>query len=70
MARLGAGLRVVVRPDDALDGVAEDEVGDLVAGEEVAGESAAVDGYDEDTLCLKSTGLAICMRDAGEGDQA
>lgn len=32
VAGLGAGLWVVGRANDALDGVAEDEVGDLVAG--------------------------------------
>lgn len=45
---LRAGFLVVGGPDDALDGVREDEVGELVAGEEEAGEGAAVGGEDED----------------------
>jgi len=53
MARLGAWFRVVRRPDDALDGVAQDQVGDLVAGEEVAGEGSAVDGDYKNTLCVR-----------------
>lgn len=45
---LAAGLLVVGGPDDALDGVGEHEVGQLVAGEEGAEESAAVGGEEED----------------------
>lgn len=32
MADLRTGLRVLCRPDDPLDGLVEDDVGDLVAG--------------------------------------
>lgn len=37
MANFSAGFRVVGGADDALDGLVEDEVGELVAGEEGAG---------------------------------
>ena len=46
-----ARLRVVGGADDALDRVLEDEVGELVAGEEGAGQGAAVGGEDEDFFC-------------------
>lgn len=48
MFDLRAGFLVVGGPDDALDGLREDQVGELVAGEEEAGEGAAVGGEDED----------------------
>lgn len=51
MRLLSRRLLVLLWPDDALDGVFEHEVGDLVAADERAGEGAAVDGYDEDFFC-------------------
>ncbi len=43
VTRFATGLGIVAGPDDALDCVREDEVGDLIAGEESASEGAAVD---------------------------
>ena len=37
MLDFGAWLFIVYRSDDALDGLGEDDVGQLVAGEEIAG---------------------------------
>ena len=37
MLDLGAWLFIVCRSDDALDGLGEDDVGQLIAGEEIAG---------------------------------
>lgn len=37
MTDLGAGFGVILRADDALDGLAEHEVGELIAGKENAG---------------------------------
>lgn len=36
MAGFGAGLRIVRGPNDALDGVTEDNVRDLIVGEKCA----------------------------------
>lgn len=54
MRLLRRGLIVVLRPDNALDGVFEHEVRDLIAAEECAGESATVDCNDEDLFCVKA----------------
>jgi len=48
-----AWLVVVGRSNDALDGFGEDEVGDLVAGEERADESSAVGGNYANFLCRR-----------------
>lgn len=48
MRLLHARLIVLGGPDDALDRVFQDEVGDLVAGDEGACEGAAVDCDDAD----------------------
>lgn len=53
MRLLGGRLVVALLADDTLDGVGEDEVGDLVARHEGAGEGAAVDGEDEDFFCVE-----------------
>lgn len=51
MRLLSRRLLVLLRSNDALDGVFEHEVRHLVAADERAGEGAAVDGYDEDFFC-------------------
>lgn len=48
---LGGRFWVVGGPDDALDGLAEDEVGLLVEGLEDTCEGAAVGCEEEDFLC-------------------
>jgi len=45
---------VVGRSNDALDGVGEDEIGDLIAREESADESSAVGGNYADFLCRRA----------------
>jgi len=57
MFYLRAGFFVVGRPNHALDGVREDEVGLLVEGEEEPEEGAAVRGEDEDSFCGRRLGL-------------
>ncbi|KAG9768458.1 hypothetical protein KCU88_g7187, partial [Aureobasidium melanogenum] len=51
MADLRAGFWVIGGTDDALDGVVQDDVGDLVAGEEGADECATVNCDDEHLFC-------------------
>ena len=45
------GLRIIWRADNALDCLAEDEVGELVAGKEGARQGPAVGSEDEDLFC-------------------
>ena len=50
MANLGTWFRIIVRPYYALDGLAQNEVGQLVAGKESTGQGSAVCGKDKDFL--------------------
>lgn len=68
MFYLRAGFFVVGRPNHALDGMREDEVGLLVEGEEESEEGAAVRGKDEDSFCGRGRGVrAGYWGTAGEG---
>ena len=51
MGNLLAIFRVILRPNDALDCFLEDQVGQLVAGKERAGQRSAICCKDEDFLC-------------------
>lgn len=53
MADLRAGLWIVRRTYHALDGLAKDEVGELVAGEKSTGQCPAVRGEDEDLFYVR-----------------
>lgn len=50
MANLRTGLRVLCRPDDPLDGLVEDNVGDLVTGQKCADQRPSIDCDDQDFL--------------------
>lgn len=51
MRNLCAGFFVVCRSNDALDGIGEDEVCDLIASLELTCERAAIDCKDKDLFC-------------------
>ena len=51
MADLRTRFGVVCRADDALDGVVQNNVGDLVAGQECADKGSPVDSDDKDLFC-------------------
>lgn len=63
---LSALLLIVLRSDNALDGVFQDEIRDLVAADEGTGECAAVDCENEDLFCFMNAGglalLNVCKR--------
>lgn len=67
MRLLGGRLVVALLADDTLDGVGEDEVGDLVARHEGAGEGAAVDGEDEDPFWAEVLDWLSCRALGGTG---
>lgn len=60
---LGTRLRVVSGTDNALDGVLEDQIGDLVARQQGPRQCAAVDGDDQDFLCfaIREAATALVM---------
>lgn len=51
MANLRARFRVVCRANDPLDCVVQDDVRDLVTGQEGPGQCSSVDCDDEDLFC-------------------
>jgi hypothetical protein len=51
MADLRTGFGVVCRTDDALNGVVQNNVGDLVAGQECSDKCSPVDSDDKDLFC-------------------
>lgn len=53
MANFGAGLWVICRSDDPLDSLVQNDVGDLVAGQERADQCSPIDSNDENLLLAK-----------------
>ena len=52
MGCFGARLRIVCGPNDALDGIAEYDIRDLIMGKECANQCATVDCDDEHSFWL------------------
>jgi hypothetical protein len=51
-------LLIVLRPDYSLDSIFQDQIRHLVAADESAGQSAPVNGDDQDFLC-KGAGASV-----------
>lgn len=49
---------IVRRSDNALNGVLENEIRNVIAADERAGECASVDGYDQDFFCERAGGVS------------
>lgn len=54
MTNLRAGFGVVGGPDNAFDSVVQNNIGDLIAGEESSHKSSSIDCYDQNFLCIAS----------------